>query len=148
MPRYDKYTETGVKEVYFRDFDASFKQNPVTGNLATVQNEEDAKKLLRNLVLTIRGERFYQPKLGCKIWNMLFENADPVTIELARETLQQSIRSSMPIIRLIDVNIQDNGVVNRKDPSHDPNSFTVRILFSMINSTRVIDLSIPLRRVR
>ena len=40
MPRYDKHTETEVQEIFFRDFDSSFKLNPVTGNLATVQNAD------------------------------------------------------------------------------------------------------------
>lgn len=145
MPRYDKHTETEVQEIYFRDFDASFKKNPVTGNLATVQNDEDAKRLLRNLILTVRGERHYQPSIGSKIWGMLFENADPVTIELAKTTIEQAVRSHLPNIRIhsLDLVSQNTGAAG-----FDPNGLSLSITFSLINSTQVSTVSIPLRRVR
>jgi phage baseplate assembly protein W len=148
MPRYDRYTETSVQEVYFRDFDASFSRNPITGNLATIQNDADAKRMLRNLILTARGERHYQPTLGSRIANMLFENADPITIELVRTTIQQSISRHLPNIYLIDINVDDLGSDYARKPHFDRNAITVSIKFGIVNSTQVYELTIPLRRVR
>jgi phage baseplate assembly protein W len=149
MPRYDRYTETSVQEIYFRDFDASFQKNPITGNLATIQNDVDAKRMLRNLILTNRGERHYQPTLGSRVAGMLFENADSVTIELVRTTIQQAVRRYLPFIEIIDLRVDDIGSRDRKgNPGFDANSLVVVIVFGLTNSAQTYELSIPLRRVR
>lgn len=149
MPRYDSHTEREVQEVYFRDFDTGFTRNPVTGNLATVQNEEDVRRLIRNLVLTVRGERPYQPDVGSRIMDMLFENSDPVTIDLVETTVRQTIANHLPNVRLYEVRIRDNGLSRDAERSgYDPNTLTLTVVFSMINSTRVAEASVPLRRVR
>lgn len=148
MPRYDRYTETSVQEVYFRDFDASFQRNPITGNLATVQNEVDAKRMLRNLILTNRGERHYQPSLGSRVTGMLFENADSVTIELVKTTIQQAVFRYLPFIDIVEIRVDDKGINAGRKVNFDANSLVVVIVFALKNSTSVHELSVPLRRVR
>lgn len=151
MPRYDKHTETEVQDVFYRDFDASFRLNPVTGNLAVVQNAEDVKKMLRNLVLTARGERFYQPTLGTKVGNLLFENADEITIDLVRTTIDQSVRTHMPMVEIIDVKVEDAGVktgLNARGHNAQPNTIRITIVFTLINLGITDSVTVPFRRVR
>ena len=148
MPRYDKHTETEVQEIFFRDFDSSFKLNPVTGNLATVQNAEDVKKLIRNLILTGRGERFYQPQLGTKLATLLFENADSVTIELVRTTISQAISQNLPMVELLDLTVQDPGVSTRRGAATTPNEVRVSITFAVHNLGITETVTVPIRRVR
>lgn len=80
---------------------------------------------------------------------MLFENSDSVTIDLVETTIRQTIANHLPNVRLFEVRVRDNGLT--RDPARsgsDPNSLTLVVVFSLINSTRVAEMSIPLRRVR
>ena len=77
--RADLYSPNDIQQTYLSDFATDFARNPVTGFLAKVNNEQDAKQMLRNLILTNVGERFYQPRVGSKVYSLQFEPADSVT---------------------------------------------------------------------
>ena len=54
---------------YFKDISLSFVKNPATDDLTTLSNERSIARSIRNLVSTLRGERFFQPDLGCDVNN-------------------------------------------------------------------------------
>src|SRR4051812_8272934 len=137
--RADHYSPNDIQKVYLSDFTTDFSRNPVTGHLARVNNEQDAKQMLRNLILTIAGERFFQPGVGSKIYNLLFEPADSVTISMLQDTISQTIRNNLPFIQLIGVNISVQA---------DANAYAVSIVFTIINSINPVSLDIVLKRVR
>ena len=64
MLRADKQTLERKKSELYSDFLTNFDMNPVTGNLAKVTNESSVKQALRNLMLTMTGERFYDAHKG------------------------------------------------------------------------------------
>jgi phage baseplate assembly protein W len=88
MSQSDRFTIKNNRE-YFSDFMANFDKNPVTGNLARVTNEDAIKQSLRNLVLTNRTERFYQPHIGSKVQSLLFDPMGPETEDLLRSHNQR-----------------------------------------------------------
>lgn len=95
--------------------------------------------MLRNLILTNIGERFFQPFVGSKIYNLLFEPADTVTISMLQDTIAQTIRNNLSFIQLIGVNISNKA---------DQNAYAVSIVFTIINSVNPVTLDIILKRVR
>jgi phage baseplate assembly protein W len=137
--RADHYSETDLKKVYLSDFSTDFSRNPITGFLAKVNNEQDAKQMIRNLILTNCGERFYQKNVGSVINSLMFEPADAVTIGRLRDTIAQTIQNNLRFITLIGVNIQDNSAQN---------AYRITIVFSIINSKAPVTLDISLKRVR
>lgn len=137
--RADLYSPNDIQQIYLSDFTTDFARNPVTGFLAKVNNEQDAKQMLRNLILTIAGERFFQPGVGSKIYNLLFEPADSVTISMLQDTISQTIRNNLPFISLIGVTISVLA---------DQNAYAVSIVFAIINSVNPVTLDIILKRVR
>ena len=60
----------------FRDLSASFQTNPLSNDLIALKNESSIARSVRNLVLTIQGERPFQPTLGTGVNNLLFDNMD------------------------------------------------------------------------
>lgn len=137
--RADLYSPNDLQKDYLSDFTTDFARNPVTGFLAKVNNEQDAKQMLRNLILTNIGERFFQPFVGSKIYNLLFEPADTVTISMLQDTIAQTIRNNLSFIQLIGVNISNKA---------DQNAYAVSIVFTIINSVNPVTLDIILKRVR
>jgi len=103
VSRADLHSPNDIQQVYLSDFTTDFAVNPITGFLAKVNNEQDAKQMLRNLILTNMGERPYQPLVGSKVYNLLFEPADSVTTSALQSTIAQTIQNNLPFINLIGV---------------------------------------------
>jgi phage baseplate assembly protein W len=139
VSRADLYSPNDLQKVYLSDFSTDFSRNPVTGFLAKVNNEQDAKQMIRNLILTNNGERFFQPLVGSKVYNLLFEPADTVTMSMLEDTIAQTIRNNVPFIQLVGVTISNLS---------DQNAYAISIVFSIINSINPVTLDIALKRVR
>lgn len=140
MSRADKITLERKKTELYSDFLTNFDQNPITGTLARVTNEESVKQSLRNLVLTNTGERFYDNNKGSKIRQSLFESYDPDNLEIIKIQLKETIDAYEPRANILDINFTDG---------LDENSYGVSIIFSIINiPNSSYDISINISRVR
>lgn len=140
MSRADKHSILGKMPEYYSDFPMTFDVNPLTGFLARVTNEESVKHSIRNLILTDRTERFYNPSIGSKIHSLLFEPLDSVTSEMIRSTIEETIKNNEPrvILQRIDV-----------VPYSQDNAYYITVFFSIINiPDKDVSLSVILNRVR
>ena len=138
MSRSDKYTPFKKKEFY-SDFLINFDMNPVTGTLARVTNEDSIKQSLKNLILTNRTERPYNPLLGSRINALLFDPLDTLTAQSLKEEIQETIKAFEPRAVLNDVSVY---------PDEDNNGFTINIIFSTINIPQETRIELFLQRVR
>jgi phage baseplate assembly protein W len=136
--RADKLTNT-IKQDYFSDFLNDFDSHPINNSLAKVTNENAVKQSIRNLILTNRGERLFQPTIGSDIYRSLFEPNDTVTAENITFFVRSTISQNEPRALLLQVNVY---------PNPDRNAFTVNVVFSLINSNTPIQISVILKRVR
>lgn len=59
----------------FADISLSFSRHPVTNDVAILLDEDAIKRSVMNLVRTKIGERFYNPLLGSRIEDQMFEIA-------------------------------------------------------------------------
>ena len=59
----------------FTDISLSFSRHPVTNDVAILLDEDAIKRSVMNLVRTKIGERFYNPLLGSRIEDQMFEIA-------------------------------------------------------------------------
>ena len=67
-----------TNEVAFSDLGVTMTAHPVNKKPPVFKNEEAVKRAIKNLILTSRFERPYEPLYGCNIYNRLFENFDPI----------------------------------------------------------------------
>ena len=53
--------------VGFKDISLSLKRNPITKDLLVLKNESAIARSVQNLVLTIQGEKIFDPDLGLSL---------------------------------------------------------------------------------
>lgn len=123
----------------YSDFPMTMDPNPVSEDLTRITDEEAIKQSIRNLLLTDRGERLFQPNLGSDLRALLFENITADTLILIQEKVKDTIDNYEPRCNLISVDAT-SGI--------DTNEVRVRILFNVINITQPIELNVTLSRVR
>lgn len=140
MSRDLKYTLTEKQQEYYSDFMINFDLNPITGYLAKLTNEDSVKQALKNLVLTNRGERFYNSFIGSRVSSLLFEPIDSVTQTSIENEIKETILNNEPRVDLIDI---------KAIPDFDNNAYNIKIIFSLINKlSEPQELNIVLKRVR
>jgi hypothetical protein len=126
-------------EVQYRDFDISFRANPITGALNVLKNNDSVKRALRSLILTDRFERPFRPFFGSDVRSYLFENFDVLTESEIRDAIRRTIEEQEPRVELLDV---------RTQASPDRHSLQVTIFFRVRNDANTDELTIVLERIR
>jgi len=66
----------------FKDLNITFKPHPITGDLTVIKDEAAIKQAIINLLLTNKGERFFDSRIGSFLSNLLFEPLDFATASL------------------------------------------------------------------
>ena len=123
----------------YSDFYKDFTQNVVNEDIARRTDEEAVKEAIRNLVLTDKFERPFQPDLGCNIRKMLFENIMPETLELTKQIIQDTLNAYEPRANILSVDATS---------AIDDNTINIRIVFNVINIIEPITLEFTLTKVR
>ena len=88
---------------------------------------EQTKTNLKNLLLTVKGERLAQPEFGSNIFNLLFENFEPGLEKKLEESIKSTVAQWLPhvIIKTLIIDAQDDenfvgisvGFAVRTDPN-------------------------------
>lgn len=75
--------------------------------------EEQAVTNLKNLLLTIKGERPFQPDFGTDIMNILFDQNQSDILRKLKESVESDINYWLPYIIIDDIDISsENNTVN------------------------------------
>ena len=90
----------------FKDLSASFQTNPLSNDLIALKNESAIARSVRNLVLTIQGERPFQPVLGTGVNNLLFDNMDKLTASSIRSELRTTIENYEPRVEINEILVE------------------------------------------
>lgn len=135
----DILTPLKRKITIYSDFKKDLDINPISNDLALKLDEEAVKDSLRNLILTDKGERLFQPNLGCDIRKLLFDLMTPATIKLAEESIRTTIVNHEPRATIISIKV---------DSLYDKNSLNIYIQFYVRNSQSPISISLFLERTR
>lgn len=130
---------TKRKSEIYSDFHKDMTQSPINFDLARKIDEEAVKDSIRNLILTDRGERLFQPDIGSDVRKMLFENITNATIELIKDLITTTINNYEPRVNLIGVDVLT---------SIDSLQVDVIITFNIINRLEPVTFVITLDRAR
>ena len=90
----------------FKDLSASFQTSPLSNDLITLKNESAIARSVRNLVLTIQGERPFQPTLGSGVNRLLFDNMDKLTASAIRSELRTTIENYEPRVEINEILVE------------------------------------------
>ena len=128
-----------LNQVVYKDIDTLFDIHPVTRKLNVLTNNAAVARSVKNLVLTNKGERPYQPFLGCDVRNQLFELNDGLVESEVEDTISEVISQYEPRAELISVDA---------DIKPDQYSVDVTITFRVVNQQDPISINLMLERVR
>ena len=123
----------------FADLDLNFTPHPVTGDVGFKKDENAIKQAVKNLVLTQNFERPFHSEIGSSLRSLLFEPATPMTKEILRKTISDTITNFEPRVELIDVEIRYK---------LDDTAVDVRVVFKIVNTFTPIDVNLTLERTR
>ena len=107
----------------FKDISMSFEVNPINSDIIGVKNETAIARSVRNLVITRPGERFFNPNLGSRVSESLFDNMDEISESNLKDEIRDTIDNYEPRVDLIEV------IVN---PDYDNYAFDVVIKYNII----------------
>ena len=107
----------------FKDISMTFQSNPLNEDLIALKNANAIARSVRNIVMTLPGEKFFNPSFGSRITESLFENIDEITATVIVDEIRESIENFEPRVELIDV---------QSFPDYDNNSFDVTIIYEII----------------
>ena len=103
-----------------------------SGYFATTKTTVEAvKNNIRNLLLTNRGERVFQPLLGLNLRQFLFEQITPDTIFAIQNDIRDTMQTWLPFVLI------ENIEVNQDDAS--PNVLVIKVEFNIQKVPNAMD---------
>ena len=121
----------------FKDVGMSFLLNVFTKDAAVVKNENAIKQSIKNLVLTQKGEKLFQPEIGSGVYELLFEPMDPFTADSIRDEIINTLGQYEPRITILEVDVE---------PNEDTNTFDVTVEYRIVGQPIVETVNFILQR--
>ena len=107
----------------FKDISLSFKPQPITRDEIPLKNESEISRAVKNLVLTHLQERPFNPYLGSRLGESLFELMDTTSASLVSEEITSTIDNFEPRVKLRNVEVI---------PYYDSNAYDVTIVYEIV----------------
>ena len=127
------------KEVQFSDLGITMTAHPVTGSIAVKKNADAVVGALKNLILTNRLERPYDPLFGADIYGRLFENFDAIEQVNIEQDIKTAINNYEPRAKISEVTVV---------ASPNSNRVQVGITFYVVNEAQPITVGLEIERTR
>lgn len=112
----------------FLDLSMTFQSNPLNQDLIALKNQTAIARSIRNLVLTARGERFYDELKGSRLSRLLFENFDSVTANIIQDEIKDTVAANEPRAEILEVRVNEN---------YESYEYNVTIIY------RIIGIDVP-----
>lgn len=126
-------------EGLYIDFHKDLTINPISNDLAVKKDEVSVIESLKNLLLTDKGERLFQPELGSDIRSTLFDLATPASLIILKQKVIDTINNFEPRITLIDVEVISK---------YDDYKVSITVRFYIRNKETPQSLTVFLERTR
>jgi uncharacterized protein len=65
--------------------------DPLSGQAALAEYEDDIRQAIRIIIETVPGERVMRPDFGCGIHELVFESVDSATLQRVRSVVQDAL---------------------------------------------------------
>ena len=134
---YKKGLKTNTRS--WSDLDLDFNAHPVTKDIVTKTDVEAVKRSVRNLILTNRYERPFQPEIDGGVTRHLFQLSTPSTKYDIETAIKIAILNFEPRAEIISIIVAGD---------LDRNGFDVTINFRVINVPEPVTIELFLERLR
>jgi phage baseplate assembly protein W len=121
----------------FKDFNVSFARNLFTDDVSAVTNENSIKQSIKNLILTVPGEKPFQPLVGSRVYELLFEPLDPFTVDAIHDEVINTINQHEPRVELINVDVT---------PIYENNKINVSVEYKVVGVPIVEEITFVLQK--
>ena len=124
----------------FKDLSVTFKKHPVTDDLVQVKDKAAIVQAIQGLLLTRKGERPFQPELGCDVQNMLFEPLDYASAGTIKQEIRETINRYEPRVTVGKITC---------NPDFDNNGYSVQMQYTIVGRNDVpVGVEFILERTR
>lgn len=139
LPRLNKPNTLDQTNVY-RDFSMTMDMNPLTNDILMNIDVKAVKESMKNILLTDKGSRVFNPSFGGNIRALLFENKySPALFKMVEEEVKTTINIYEKRVTLESVECLS---------SLDDNVLHITIYFYIINSEQLQSTNIIMEKVR
>ena len=107
----------------FKDISLSFQPHPITNDLQVLKNEAAIRRSVRNIVMTIPTERFFDSSIGSDVGGSLFDFVDFGTASVINDQIRTSINNFEPRVDNLQVEVR---------PYPDQNAFDGTVIFDIV----------------
>ena len=124
----------------FKDISAIFEVNPLNDDLIVLKNANAIARSIRNLIFTNRGDKPFNPFLGSRVNEMLFDPMDQISSVSLKSELERTINSFEPRVNLNKVTVT---------PNFDENQYDIIIKYQIIGidaDTQQLSFALELTR--
>ena len=124
----------------FKDISAIFEVNPLNDDLIVLKNANAIARSIRNLIFTNRGDKPFNPFLGSRVTEMLFDPMDQISSVSVKAEIERTINSFEPRVNLEKVTVT---------PDYDGNQYDVVIEYQIIGidvDTQQLSFALELTR--
>lgn len=127
-----------TRKVNYLDIDLAFEAKS-SGDIFKKKDAAAVKQAVKNLLLTVPGEKPFDPYFGGGLAGLIFELVDAD----AEDEIEEAIRSAI-------INYEPRAKVQKIDFQFAPdrNSIGVRITFQIVNTEEQVVLETDIARVR
>ena len=129
---------TTTRTKLYKDIDLTFAKKP-SGEIYKKTDAAAVKQAVKNLLLTNKSEKPFQPEFGGDLNNLLFELVDNDTVYEIDGAIREAVRRYEPRaqVRQVATNLQP-----------DANSISVTVTFQVVNTEEVVTLDTTITRLR
>lgn len=123
----------------FSDIDLNFGYHPITYDISKKYDDYAIKQSIKNLILTKNYERPFHSEIGSPITTLLFEPVSPVTAQLIKKVVEQTI-----------INFEPRVILNSVDVRFSPDNYSVycSITYRIVNTSTPQTVNLTLKRSR
>lgn len=123
----------------FSDIDLNFTAHPVTKDVSKKYDDNAIKQSIKSLVLTRNYDRPFHSEIGTPLSSLMFEPVSPVTAQLIKKVIEQTIINFEPRVVLTDVQVK-----------FSPDNYSVycSIEYRIVNTNAPQMVNLTLKRTR
>lgn len=122
----------------FKDLSMSFSRNRFTDDVSSVTNENSIKQAIKNLILTVPGEKPFQPLVGSRVYELLFEPLDPFTVDAIQDEIINTITQNEKRVQLINVDVT---------PIYENNKINVTVEYQVVGVPIIEEITFVLQQL-
>ena len=137
---YIKESPIRSRQRVYVDIDQSFEPHPNSGDVTRKIDLNAVKQSVRNILLTNKGEKPFNPNFGCNLRGYLFELFTPSLAAALREAIRYNLTNYEPRIEIQNISVVDNS---------DNNALQVTVDYSIVSPGANTDtVTVLLERLR